>query len=167
MSELISGGTPAPSALWQDRQFSRYRSAPERRKSPSGPIPEDGWAEAFKGGGAQSPTRPMLDPTNGIPRCLSQLSPSTAVTRRPPTTCLGSSFRLAWAATAATARNGTPARGRQTPTQPATRRNFRQRNSRCDPPASELGSSARARRSLSLSMASAGDLEVGLRCPMH
>src|SRR5712692_8967120 len=116
MSELIAGGTPEPSALWQDWQFSRYRSAPDRRKSPSGPSPEDGRSDRPVGEGAQFATRPMLDAMNGIPRCLSQLSPSTAEIRRPLTTRTETSFLVWRTPTDEASPKATPAKGRQTAT---------------------------------------------------
>src|SRR6266487_4215739 len=125
MSELIVGGTPEPSALWHDWQFSRYRSAPERRNSPSGPSPEDGRTERPGGEGAQFATRPMLDAMNGIPRCLSQLSPSTGVIRRPLTIRTETSFRV-WRKPAGEASpKAAPAEGRQTATQEMTCRRIR------------------------------------------
>src|SRR5712692_6946214 len=125
MSELIAGGTPEPSALWQDWQFSRYRSAPDRRKSPSGPSAEDGRSERPGGEGAQFATRPMLDAMNGIPRCLSQLSPSTGVIRR-PLTRTETSFGV-WRTPADEASpKATAAKGRQTARQAVTCRTVRQ-----------------------------------------
>src|SRR5262249_45450974 len=81
MIELISGGAPEPSALWHERQLRRYRSAPESTKLPSGRSPVEIWLIEFGGSSPQFETRPILDRMKGTPKCRSQLSPSTAVTR--------------------------------------------------------------------------------------
>src|SRR5260221_2603754 len=63
-SELISGGAPEPSGLWQGRQLRRYTSAPSRENGPSEPGARVSWTERdarLNGSEPHWPSHPMLD----------------------------------------------------------------------------------------------------------
>src|SRR5882672_8000605 len=86
MTELISGGAPAPDPPWHPWQFRRYRSEPWRSTVS---VAKPGVSsccqceDSSHGMGADGPTShvlPILVSLNDLWRCLSQLSPATGVT---------------------------------------------------------------------------------------